>query len=699
LGSPRDSVARSHDAAFGAHEHIQFGYFNGKTIFRNRLAHAAETLSSGFVSLRNLLPLGCTDAICTTFCCSEPAWLEDHFSCVDRLLVVRHDERPFKANNEFVALGRQVGDAELRPIRAGTSINSPWQWLIVAPHTGGLLHAKLLLLRAPSGLRVIVSGNNLMGQWDGQRDALWVQDFPCNGHVLSSVSAAAAAPEFEVRLRSFISRLTACKLAVDRANVEARLTAVLDGVDFSVANARLVDSFPTRQGEPKQVTGWKRLAEAAGEALRCCGVDAGRDSANVYGMAGSFGDLTPRFMQQMLQAMHGSAKILATSMDWENVGPFHALWPSCTTALGMDLHGLISSLRSIPPNVYSEYTTTDRHFFDAPPNPSHVQPGWGFSCVAHAKALLARASSHSVVYVGSHNLSKAAWAEANAQPKNIELGVVLASCDPQLRCQWVERLPCLLPDTKQTWTSARDRRYRPATVPTSIYNGLVVAEQLSTVNLAEAQARQVEVIRRLSDVLKRPWTWTVGDGNFIQIRDVADAIPGDTLVDCIGVVESVGEIRKVRIKKTKAEIEICEVLIADDSGKTIQLTLWDSSVGLVSKVDEGVSILAATNVGVSDYHGCHSLNVFASSHVAVNIDHPRAAELRRWRQTKGGKSCSGGGEPTRDSLRGSGNGYGGKVQTGYIEPSESACHLESSRDDPCGVAITLTDDELLSACL
>jgi hypothetical protein len=452
------------DVVVSSAQPIRFGFFTGETFFRNRLIHRDETLASGFVTLRNLVPCGCTDALATTFIGSSDAWLAEHFAAVARLLVVVHDNRE---------LSRTVGNAELTPIDSRLETKeASWQRLWVRPQTGGLMHAKLILLRTPSGLRVVVLGNNLFDQWDRDRDALWVQDFSLSDGTESG-SAASGGSEFKTRLCCFLSRLTACRDSKDSGNIQRRLAALVDGVDFSVARARLVESFATSAQSGTcghvghELTGWERLGEAAAAFqadLR------GEEAAPVFAMAGSFGNVTPGFMSQMWQAMHGRIPRSVVT-DWSHVEPIRALWPSRGTALSMNLAAVIS-FRAIPAKYWEALPTDakNRYFFDAPPNPPHKQPiCGGYCCTAHAKVLLKTASTHSVVYVGSHNLSKPAWGEAKEHPKNIELGVLLASCDEKLRKEWVDRLPCILPSAAATSATAADRSdYFPASAPHDI---------------------------------------------------------------------------------------------------------------------------------------------------------------------------------------------------------------------------------------
>jgi hypothetical protein len=116
---------------------LPFGSFSGETIHRNRL-HRNEALQDGHVSISNLVLPGCTSALCTTFVGPDPVWLECVFDGVNDLLVVRDDARQ---------QGRIVGDAELSPIPTSNEKRQGWFWIAAKPHTGGCLHAKLLVFR------------------------------------------------------------------------------------------------------------------------------------------------------------------------------------------------------------------------------------------------------------------------------------------------------------------------------------------------------------------------------------------------------------------------------------------------------------------------------------------------------------------------------------------------------------------------
>ena len=150
------------------YSHLAFGTFGGTTIYQNCL-HAGETFAKGHVSIHNLVLQDCSSALVTTFCfdpVADQAWLESIFSTDTQVTFVAHN-----SNGPM---------SDMVPCNPCTSHTRRHKWLLLGcqPHTGGCLHAKLLLFRNLHGIRVVVSGNNFFqGQWLVDRDVLWVQDF------------------------------------------------------------------------------------------------------------------------------------------------------------------------------------------------------------------------------------------------------------------------------------------------------------------------------------------------------------------------------------------------------------------------------------------------------------------------------------------------------------------------------------------
>ena len=84
-------------------------------------------------------------------------------------------------------------------------------------------------------------------------------------------------------------------------------------------------------------------------------------------------------------------------------------------------------------------------------------PDLGYDPALHGKCIFATprtasAWNPSILYVGSHNFSSSAFGDANGtadgtRPKNIELGVVLASTDRKKIAEWTQRLPYVIPSS------------------------------------------------------------------------------------------------------------------------------------------------------------------------------------------------------------------------------------------------------------
>lgn len=418
----------------------------GTSIYRNRL-HAGELIQDGHVTIGNLVLPGTASALCTTFVAPDPAWLDTFLNGVDELIVVQHDLR---TDNR-----RVIGDAEILVTTPAIiqSKKPAWFTVVVQPHTGGCLHAKMMLFRCPTGLRVVVCGSNLyQEQWEGDRDSLWVQDFYCYSRSEISVATPNA---FETRLKSFLEDLTKCRDASDQKLLSTQLEAILEGINFETAAARLVFSFPRPKGDSKSRGGWCQLAESIQKLVKsnvsADSIDTAKNEpVQVHALAGSFGNVGPDFLLQMHRAMLGTHEPAPKKTPWaevENLG-LRCLWPSRRTALSMNFHSLINNVRAMPMKYWKTIPETARRkiFFDAPPNPTEMGlPHMSCHPVSHAKILLKTGGGSSVIYVGSHNFSKAAWGLRGAMPINVELGVVLAT-SLLVQEEWRRRLPCLLPE-------------------------------------------------------------------------------------------------------------------------------------------------------------------------------------------------------------------------------------------------------------
>lgn len=363
-----------------------------------------------------------------------------------------------------------------------------WKWLLAKPRSGGSLHAKLLLFRNAEGLRIVVSGNNLhQAQWETDRDCLWIQDFAVVDSSSNKKNDFGGILSGGGALGSFLKDLTQCRDAHDQHIVNNVIQTLFRQVDLSTATARLVFSFP-RTTEGALQGGWIQLTRAVQSLLREQQQQLGMShdkvsqptnqndndddvsTSTLYAMAGSFGNLWPDFLMQMKCAMQGllpnrsstSAAAARSPAAWDEVEGVQCLWPSCQTALSFyHLRAIASCMRPMPLSHWRciPWSARRRIFFDALPSavshPLAVEDGQPRHALAHAKVMLLEkkktkddgtsTSTSAVAYVGSHNFSQAAWGLKGTTPKNVEVGVVVATQSPAVLETWKARLPYQLP--------------------------------------------------------------------------------------------------------------------------------------------------------------------------------------------------------------------------------------------------------------
>jgi hypothetical protein len=171
------------------------------------------------------------------------------------------------------------------------------------------------------------------------------------------------------------------------------------------------------------------------------------ESYPLYAMSGSFGDVKPDFLQQMKWAMQGEETNASRNIKWETIKGIRCLMPSQETAR------TINPVWNGRPMKFSHWEKIPeeakrRIFFDAVPNPSET--ALRYHPFSHCKALYTASvvgarEKTAVVYVGSHNFSRAAWGIRGEMPKNVEIGVVLSTTNQIMSREWQERLPYCLP--------------------------------------------------------------------------------------------------------------------------------------------------------------------------------------------------------------------------------------------------------------
>ena len=303
--------------------------------------------------------------------------------------------------------------------------------------------------------------------------------------------------------------------------ITQRIQALLDGIDFGPAQGRLVVSFPMSSGTSSTrdlLGGYRQLAMAvksfqnevdfhgsnASSPSSDNDDDANQNHANnddddipeggiLYATSGSMGDLQPDFILQMYEACSGRSVHASKSTPWHNLyNKARVLWPSRETALTMNLMALIGNGRSMSRAHWNKVIPTEakrRMFMDARPNPT-TRGELPYFPFLHGKFIYLATPNMTVVYVGSHNFSKSAWGLRGQGPKNVELGVVLATTFSNKRNEWKCRLPCLLPAASATYSP-------PSYIPASAHSG--IRQVLQQGNVQEAMEMMVEWLSRNED--------------------------------------------------------------------------------------------------------------------------------------------------------------------------------------------------------
>ncbi|KAF8673750.1 hypothetical protein HU200_048503 [Digitaria exilis] len=126
--------------------------------------------------------------------------------------------------------------------------------------------------------------------------------------------------------------------------------------------------------------------------------------------------------------------------------------------------------------------------------------------------------------------------------------------------------------------------------------------------------------------------------NFVKIDQLGPYVNGRELVDVVGIVQSVSPTLSVRRKSDNEMIPKRDIVVADESGKTVSVSLWNdlaTTTGqeLLDMVDSS-PIIAIKSLRVSDFQGV-SLSTVGKSTLVVNPDLPEAQNLKSWYESEG----------------------------------------------------------------
>lgn len=120
--------------------------------------------------------------------------------------------------------------------------------------------------------------------------------------------------------------------------------------------------------------------------------------------------------------------------------------------------------------------------------------------------------------------------------------------------------------------------------------------------------------------------------SFVKIGNIAN-MEVNAVVDILGLLRSVGEVQDLVAKTTGRAMKKRDIVLTDDSGFDIRLTLWDDKA-LIDLQSDSI-IIAVKGCKVGDYQG-RTLSTSKSSTLQINPDIDEAHELFRWREQHGG---------------------------------------------------------------
>lgn len=109
----------------------------------------------------------------------------------------------------------------------------------------------------------------------------------------------------------------------------------------------------------------------------------------------------------------------------------------------------------------------------------------------------------------------------------------------------------------------------------------------------------------------------------------SQAAVGDT-VDVAGIVLTAGEVTSVTIKASGRDTAKRSLVIGDDSGASIDLTIWGEKAEKLIPDQVRGCVLMAKGCRLGDYNG-RSLSTSASSLIEIDpVNHSRTSELQTW---------------------------------------------------------------------
>lgn len=164
--------------------------------------------------------------------------------------------------------------------------------------------------------------------------------------------------------------------------------------------------------------------------------------------------------------------------------------------------------------------------------------------------------------------------------------------------------------------------------------------------------------------------------NFVPIDQLGLHVNGKDVIDVIGVVQNVSPTMSIRRKINNETIPKRDITIADESKKTVVVSLWNdqaTTVGqeLLDMADKS-PVVAIKSVKVGDFQGV-SLSAISKSIVKINPDLPESRKLRSWYDSEGREAslASVGAGMTPSPIGGGRSMYADRVSISHITSNQS----------------------------
>ncbi|KAJ1642709.1 hypothetical protein LPJ64_005470 [Coemansia asiatica] len=291
-----------------------------------------------------------------------------------------------------------------------------------------IMHTKIMLIYYRCHLRfVVLTGNLVKEEWTVMQNAVFIQDFKKDDSIFFPAN------EFSKSLAYALHDISA----------PAEIIAMMNGVDFSMASARIVTSVPTggsRKQRNMDEYGMERLATIVRD-MEIDKQNAGVSKQNIaefvpnarlYCTGSSLGPVDNRWLCDMYLSAHG----INHSHCKHPVGPAILPWELIDIGIAFHTQTQVDKCRYSDVGKEHIYMKSKDYFSSDFPKNSlvYLQPQVAKTLV-HAKAILARFGEQQRkgwMYLGSHNFTPAAWgrlsvgrdSRSDSYFNNYELGVV-----------------------------------------------------------------------------------------------------------------------------------------------------------------------------------------------------------------------------------------------------------------------------------